>query len=584
MSANNPRVAALFNEIADFLELKGENPFRIRAYRRAALSLEALPRDIASVPARELPELPGIGKDLAGKIGQFLASGRIDLHEELGKEIPPGLLEVLRVPGVGPKTAKLLFDRLGVAGLDRLESLARAGKLAGIPGIKEKTEENILKGIDLLKRGRERRPLGRVLPLARDILARLREADPRGRFELAGSIRRWKETVKDIDILACARNAGRIMELFVGMPEVAQVVAHGATKSSIVTADGVPVDIRVVPRESFGAALQYFTGSKAHNVRLREMAVRAGLKINEYGVFREKDGRRIGGKEENEVYGALGLPFIPPEIREDSGEIEAAAGGALPELVALEQIRGDLHAHTNWSDGAHPLDELAAAARAKGYGYIAVTDHSKGLGIARGLDEARVREQLRLIRQADRKLADFRILAGIEVDIRGDGSLDLPDSLLSELDIVVASIHSGFRQPKEQITKRLLAAVRNRHVSVIAHPTGRLIGERDAYAVDLDAVFREAALRGTALEINAYPLRLDLDDVGARTAKRMGIPLVVSTDAHVASNLDFMTYGAAIARRGWLEARDVLNTLEAGPLLERLRAMRARPGHQAPRA
>ncbi|MCL5966362.1 MAG: DNA polymerase/3'-5' exonuclease PolX [Deltaproteobacteria bacterium] len=576
MGANNPRVAKLFNEIADLLELKGDNPFRIRAYRRAALSVEALPKDIASVPPEELPELPGIGKDLAGKIRRFLESGRVDLHEELKKEIPAGLLEILHVPGVGPKTAKLLFDKLGVTGLDRLEALAREGKLAGLPGIKEKTEENILKGIELLKRGKERRPLGRVLPLARDILARLREADPRGLFELAGSIRRWKDTIKDIDILACVRKPEKIMEIFVGLSEVAEVLAHGTTKSSVVTADGIQVDIRVVGKDSFGAALQYFTGSKAHNIRLREMASRAGLKINEYGVFREPDGKKIGGKAEKEVYAALGLPFIPPEIREDAGEIEAAAEGKLPDLVVLEEIRGDLHAHTNWSDGAHPLDELVAAARAKGYGYIAVTDHSKGLGVAHGLDEARLRDQVRLIREANRKLSGFRILAGIEVDIRGDGSLDLPDELLAELDVVVASIHSGFKQPREQITKRLLAAVRNRYVSVIAHPTGRLIGERDAYAVDLEAVFREAARRGVALEINAYPLRLDLDDAHARMAKRMGIPLVVSTDAHVASNFDFMSYGVAIARRGWIEARDVLNTLAAGELLDRLQAMRNR--------
>lgn len=578
MGPNNLRVAKMFGEIADLLELKGDNPFRVRAYRRAAMSLEALPKDVAAMAPDELSALPGIGRDLAGKIGQFLSTGRIDLHDELRKELPAGLLEILRVPGVGPKTARMLFERADVGDLDRLEELARAGKLSGLPGIKAKTEENILKGIELLRRGKERRPLGRVMPFAREIVARLREVDPRGLFEPAGSIRRWKDTVKDIDVVACSKKPDGIMAAFVGMPEVAEVLARGSTKSSVITADGIQVDLRVVERDSFGAALQYFTGSKQHNIRLRELAQRTGLKINEYGVFRESDGRKLGGRKEQDVYAALGLPWIPPEIREDTGEIEAAAEGKLPALVSVEDIRGDLHAHTDWSDGAHSLDELAAAARARGYGYVAVTDHSKGLGIARGLDEARLREQIRLVRETNRKLSGFRILSGVEVDIRSDGSLDLPDEILAELDIVVASVHSGFKQPREQITQRLVAAARHPLVSVIAHPTGRLIGERDAYAVDLDAVFREAARCGTAMEINAYPLRLDLDDAAAREARRMGIPIVISTDTHAASNLEFMTYGVAIARRGWLEAGDVLNTLPAEALLSRLQEKRRRAG------
>lgn len=574
MGANNPQLAKILNEIADLLEIKGDNPFRIRAYRRAALCVEALPKDVGALSPEELSALPGIGKDLGAKVGQFLSSGRIDLHEELRKEIPAGVLEILRVPGIGPKTAKMLLDRMGVADLGRLEELARKGRLSGLPGIKEKTEENILRGIEMLKRGRERRPLGRVLPVARGILAELEKADPRGRFALAGSIRRWKDTIRDIDILACSKRPEKVMDAFVHLPHVEQVLAHGATKSSVVTADGTQVDLRVIDRDAFGAALQYFTGSKAHNIRLREAASRAGLKVNEYGVFRESDGKRLAGREEEEVYAAIGLPFIPPELREDAGEIEAAAQGELPKLVTGGEIRGDLHAHTKWSDGAHDIAELAAQARARGYSYIAVTDHSKGLGIARGLDEKRLREQLGAIRRANAELGGFRILAGIEVDIRGDGTLDLPDDLLAELDIVVASIHSGFRQGKEQITRRLLAAVRNRYVSVIAHPTGRLIGERDAYEVDLDEIFREAARRKIAIEINAYPLRLDLDDTRARAAKEMGIPLVISTDTHVAANLDFMEYGVGIARRAWLTSSDVLNTLEGPQLLERLRAMR----------
>jgi DNA polymerase (family 10) len=570
----NAQIASIFGEIADLLELKGENPFRVRAYRRAAMNVEGTPKDLSSLGEDELTAIPGIGKDLAGKIRQFSETGRIDLHEELKKEIPAGLLAILRVPGVGPKTAKVLYDKRNVKSLEELEALARGKKLAGIPGIQQKTEENILKGIELLKKGRERFPLGKVLPLARNIVELLRESVPRGRFEVAGSIRRWKETVKDIDVLGAGKNPEEIASAFVRLPAVKEVLERGTTKCTILTQEGIQVDLRVVDEGSFGAALQYFTGSKAHNIKLREMASRRGWKINEYGLFRESDEKRIAGRDEEGVYSALGLPWIAPELREDTGEIEAAMEGKLPELLALADIRGDLHAHTKWSDGSHDLDGLVAAARERGYRYIAVTDHSKGLGVAHGLDGKRVAEQMAQIDAANRKLPDFRILKGIEVDIRGDGSLDLPDEVLAGLDIVVASIHSGFKQGREQITSRLLSAVRNPFVSVIAHPTGRLIGERDPYDADMEAIFREAARRGVAMEINAYPLRLDLSDQYARMAKRYGIPLVVSTDTHIAANLDFMEYGVGIARRGWIEKGDVLNTLGAAALLKRLAAMR----------
>src|SRR5512139_3386555 len=490
----NPQVASVFHEIADLLELSGENPFRIRAYRRAAMNVEAIPKDVAAMSEEELCSLPGIGKDLARKVRQFVDTGRIDVHEELQRKIPRGLLEILRVPGIGPKTARLLFDRKNVKNLEELESLARSGKLAGLPGIQAKTEENIRKGMVQLRKGMERFPLGKALPVARGIVELLQEAVPGTRFALAGSIRRWKDTVKDIDVLAAGRKPEAITKAFVGLPGTREVLERGATKSSVLTADGIQVDLRVVAEESFGAALQYFTGSKEHNVRLREMASRRGLKINEYGVFREADGRRLGGREEEDVYKSLGLPFIPPELREDTGEIEAAIAGKLPELVSLADIRGDLHVHTKWSDGAHDLDAVVGAARERKYDYIAITDHSKGLGVARGLTEERLRAQIGEIDAANRKAKGFRVLKGIEVDIRGDGTLDLPDALLSELDIVVASIHSGFRQQGEQLTKRLVAAIRNPYVSVIAHPTGRLLGEREAYPVDMEAVLSEAAV------------------------------------------------------------------------------------------
>src|SRR3990170_2585168 len=570
----NQQIAAVFSEIASLLELSGENPFRIRAYQRAAWNIGGLSQDVAEMTDEELRAIPGIGPDLVEKIRQFLGAGRVDLHADLKKEIPSGLLDILRVPGVGPKTAKTLYGKAGVRSLEDLETLTREGKLAGLPGIQKKTEENIRKGIDTLRKGRERHPLGRAIPIAEDMIRNLRAKAPLSRIAVAGSLRRWKETVKDIDILATSAKPEKVMEVFTGLPIVQEVLARGTTKSSVLTADGIQVDLRVVEDGSFGAALQYLTGSKAHNIKLREMASRAGLKINEYGIFRESDGKRIGGKQEGEVYKALRLPFIPPELREDTGEIEAAQRDGLPDLLTVEEIRGDLHVHTKWSDGAHDFDALVRAARKKGYRYIAVTDHSKGLGIAHGLDEKRLREQIARIDEVNRALRGFRILSGVEVDIRGDGTLDLPDAVLRELDIVIASIHSGFRQSRGQITARLLSAVRNPVVGIIAHPSGRLIGERDPYAVDMEALFREAAARGVAMEVNAHPSRLDLSDHHVRMAKRYGIPLVISTDTHVTANFDYMEYGVAVARRGWAVGGDVLNTLPCRNLLKRLRSGR----------
>jgi DNA polymerase (family 10) len=570
----NQQIAKIFNEIAELLELKGENVFRIRAYRRAAQNLDGLSKDVSTLSEEELTALPGIGKDLAGKVREYLATGKIAKHEDLKKDIPEGVLELLRVPGLGPKKAKQFYDTLKIKSVDELETAIRAGKLKKLPGIQAKTEENILKGIELIKRGTERRPLGRVLPLADDIVRRMKDAAPVDKIAVAGSIRRMKETVKDIDILTTSKKPEALMDAFVKLPHVSRVLMHGPTKSSVVTEEGIQVDLRVVEEDSFGAALQYFTGSKQHNIRLREMAVKAGLKLNEYGVFKEPGEKKIGGKTEEEMYKALKLPWIPPELREDTGEIEAALAGTLPDLVTLEDIKGDLHVHTKESDGSHDLDTVVQAARKKGYDYIAITDHTKGLGVAHGLDEKRLREQIRLIDEANTKLSGFKILKGTEVDIRADGRLDLPDEALAGLDIVVASIHSGFKQPQQQITQRLLAAIRNSCVSVIAHPTGRLIGERDAYAVDMEAVLKEAAKYGVAMEVNAYPLRLDLNDLHIKMAKEYGVPLVICTDTHVTTQYDFMSYGVSVARRGWVEKKDVLNTLPYEQLMKRLKSCR----------
>jgi DNA polymerase (family X) len=570
----NQQVAKIFMEIAELLELKGENVFRIRAYRRAAQNIDGLSTDVATLSDKDLTAIPGIGPDLAAKIKEFIATGRVAAHEKLRTEIPEGVLALLKVPGLGPKKAKQFYDALKIKSIDELEAAIKKGKLEGLPGVQKKTEENILKGIELLKRGTDRRPLGRVLPLAQDIIARMKDGAPVDRIEVAGSIRRWKDTVKDIDILTTSKQRDKVMDAFVKLPQVGRVLAHGETKSSIVTDDGIQVDLRVVEEDSFGAALAYFTGSKQHNIKLREMAVRAGLKINEYGVFKGPGEKKIGGEQEEDVYKALKLPYIPPELREDTGEIDAALAGKLPDLVTVEDIKGDLHVHTKWSDGSHDLDTVIEAAKKKGYQYIAITDHTKGLGVAHGLDEKRLAEEIRLIDETNKKLSGFKILKGTEIDIRSDGRLDLPEEALAGLDIIVASIHSGFKQTEEQITKRILSAIRNPYVSVIAHPTGRLIGERDAYAMDMAAVLREAAKYGVAMEVNAYPLRLDLNDLHIKMAKQYGVQFVINTDTHVTNQFDFMTYGVSVARRGWVEKKDVLNTLEYDDLIRRLQAMR----------
>jgi len=567
----NQEIAKIFNDIADLLEIKGENPFRIRAYRRAAQNIEGLVKDVAEIPKNELMKIPGIGQDLAGKIEEYIKTGTLQSYEDLKKEVPKGLSALLSVPSLGPKTAKLLFEKLNIKDMETLERFAREHKLTSLPGIKEKTEENILKGIEMLKRGIERQPLGKVLPIANDILEHLRKKAPIKKLNVAGSIRRWKETIKDIDILATSENPKEVMKAFVHLPHVKEILMQGPTKSSVIIHEGLQVDLRVVEEESFGAALAYFTGSKAHNIRLREMAVKSGLKINEYGIFREKDDKKLGGKEEEDVYRILGLPYIPPELREDTGEIEAARAGRLPKLVELVDIKGDLHVHSKWSDGSHDFEELIKEARKRGYDYIAITDHSKGLGIARGLTAERLLEEKKQIDALNKRIKGFRLLAGIEADVRSDGQLDLPDDVLKSMDIVVASIHSGFKQSREQLTKRLVSAMKKPYVSIIAHPTGRLIGERDSYDVDISEILKVAKETGTAMEINAYPLRLDLNDVHTRMAKEMGIPLVICTDTHLVNHFDYMIYGVSIAKRGWLEKKDILNTLSYSSLTKALK-------------
>ena len=567
----NQEIAKIFNEIADILEIKNENPFRIRAYRRASLNVEGLTRNVEDLSEDELLEVPGVGKDLSSKIVEYIKTGKIAAHEELKQEIPQIVLDLESVPGLGPKTAMLLYDKLHIKSIDELAKLAEEHKLAGLPGIKGKTEENILKGIGMLKRGRERSPLGKVLPIAQDIVDQLRRKAPLTRIDIAGSLRRWKDTIKDIDILAMSDNPKEVMHAFVHLSHVKDIIMQGPTKSSVVIKEGLQVDLRVVEKESYGAALAYFTGSKEHNIRLREMAVKRGLTINEYGIFRVKDNKKLGGEKEEDTYKILDLEYVPPEMREDRGEIEAAIEGKLPKLITVEDIKGDLHVHSKWSDGSHTLEQLVEAARDRGYSYFALTDHSQGLGIARGLTVERLMEQKREIAVLNKKLKNFQILHGTEVDIRSNGTLDFPDDVLQTLDIVVASIHSGFKQTKEQLTSRIIAAMKNSYVSIIAHPTGRLIGERDAYEIDMEKTLKTAKETCTAMEINAYPLRLDLSDIYAKKARELGIPIVISTDAHVTTQFSFMSYGVSIARRSWLEKEDVANTPEVKQLLKKLK-------------
>lgn len=571
----NLDIARLFDLMGDVLAIQGENPFRIRAYRRAAQSLGALAEDVAVLAAAgRLGEIPGIGKDLAGKIAEYLDTGRIADVDRATRAVPVGVVELMRVPGIGPKTARVLHEQEGVTGLDRLEALARAGKLRGRHGIQARTEANILRGIALLRGGQARMPLGRAVPLGRALAGALETVPGVERIALAGSLRRMKDTVGDIDVLVTSSRPARVMDAFVALPDVAEVRERGTTKAAIRHREGIQVDLRVVEPACFGAALVYFTGSRQHNIRIREMAVRRGLKISEYGVFRESTGRRVAGATEEEVYAAVGLPWIPPELREDTGEVEAALRDALPDLVEPGAIRGDLHCHTKASDGRHDVEEIVAAAEARGYAYVAITDHSPSARVAGGLSAAALARHVTRIRAVQRAHPRIVVLAGTECDILPDGRLDYPDDVLAPLDLVMAAIHSRFKQPRAEMTARICRAVTHPRVAILAHPTGRLLGSREPCDVDLDAVLRTAREHGVAVEINAQPERLDLDDVHARRAHELGVAVAIGTDTHRLDQLDLMALGVGTARRGWVERARVVNTWTAAALRRWLGARR----------
>ena len=559
--AANFAVASQFDLMADVLELKRENPFRIRAYRRAAQNLRALAEDAATL-AREgrLDDVPGFGADLAGKVKEYVETGRIAALAEARRGVPRGVIELLGVPGIGPLTAKRLYERYGVTGLGKLERMARAGKLRGLRGIQAKTEQNILKGIAIVRAGQERMPLGTALPLGDEIARALRAVPGVRAVALAGSLRRRRDTVGDIDVLVTSKRPAAVMHAFLALPQVADVVEHGPTKAAIRHRAGIQVDLRVVEPEAFGAALAYFTGSKQHNIHIREMGRKKGLTISEYGVFRAKSGRRVAGATEEEVYAAVGLPWIAPELREDAGEIEAALAGSLPRLLETRHLKGDLHCHTKASDGHHTIDALVEAAQRRGYTYVVVSDHSRSTRIAGGLTARELAAHVKRIRAAQKSHPRITVLAGSECDILPDGSLDYPDHLLAELDLVVAAVHGTLKQSKRAMTRRICAALANPHVDVLAHPTGRLIGTRAPYDVDIEAVLRAAKRYGKAVEINAHPERLDLCDRHARRAHELGVLVAVSTDTHVLDDLASIDLGVATARRGWTEPSHVINT------------------------
>ena len=557
---HNADVAAAFEEMADLLEIEGANPFRVRAYRFAARTLRDLPAEVGEMVAKgeDLTSLPGIGDDLAGKIKEILATGTAAAIEAQRKRVPATLTELLRIPGLGPKRVKRLAHELKIRSLSELQTAAQAGRVRTLAGFGEKTEQHILDALATRLAEAPRVQRAVAIPSAEALVAYLEQSSGVSRVIAAGSYRRGLETIGDLDILVTAPAGRAVMDRFVAYQEVRDVLAHGATKSSVRLQSGLQVDLRVVPQDSYGAALLYFTGSKAHNVVLRQLAQQRGLKLNEYGVFRGD--KPVAGETEESVYASLGLPWIPPELREGRGEIDAAKAGRLPHLVDLQDLKGDLHAHTRATDGRNSLQEMAEAARLRGLRYFAITDHSRRLTMAKGLDSTRLLQQMEDIDRLNATLSGITILKGIEVDILEDGNLDLPDEVLGRLDLVVGAVHSRFNLSNRRQTERIMKAMDHPHFSILAHPSGRLIGRREPYEVDMLRIIRKARERRCFLEINAHPERLDLTDIHCRMAKEEGVLLAVNTDAHSMLDLENARFGVGQARRGWLEKTDVLNT------------------------
>ncbi len=587
----NQDIAIMFDTMADIMEIRGKNPFRINSYRKVATILRDMPEDIGDFAgSHPIEKIPGIGKSSAAKIREYLETGQMSDYQKRLKSVPPGALKLLEIPDVGPKTIARLIDEKGITDMTSLEEAIEKGRLEGMPGIGAKTIQKMKKGIAFVKSYKGRILLGEAMPAAKEIIAALKEHAGLKQLEVAGSLRRGRETIGDVDILAAetdtneptneslpcsrsdqpdhekARRGRHIIKTFTRLPMCAETLAEGDTKGSIRTKSGMQVDLRVVPKESFGAALQYFTGSKEHNVKLRSLAAERGLKINEYGVFRGEE--KIAGKDEESIYASLDLPFIPPQLREDRGEVEAAGADELPKLIEQEHIKGDLHAHCTFSDGAMTVEEMAHAAAKIGYRYVAITDHSKNLTVAGGIDEDELKERNELIDRVNAETDGFSVLKGTEVDILKDGSLDYADSVLEELDWVIASIHDHFNMSESRMTERIIYAIRNPHVDCIGHLTGRLLNRREPYPVTVHEIIEACSEHNTALELNAHPERLDINDITCREAKKAGIMVAIGTDAHTAAQYGLMRFGITTARRGWLGPGDILNAKPCGFFLQ----------------
>jgi DNA polymerase (family 10) len=572
----NKEIAKILYEISYYLKT-GEIDFKPYVYNRAAIGVEGLEEDIENTykkgGIKALENVPGVGKSIAEKIEEYLKTGKIKYYEDLKKKMPFNMAELIAVEGLGPKKAKILWQKLGVKNLRTLEIMARNGKIRNLPGFGLKTEKNILEGIAFLKRDRGRFLLGEIMPIVNEVLEKLNKLKWAEKVSPAGSVRRMKETIGDVDILVVSKDPKKVMDFFVSLPGVAKVWGKGATKASLRMRDGFDMDLRVVPERSYGSALQYFTGSKEHNIATRSIAIEKGLKLNEYGVFR--GAKLIAGKTEEDVYRAIGLPFIPPEIREDQGEIEAAINGKLPEIIDQKDIKGDLHCHSDWDGGTNSIEKIAKAAMDMGYEYVGIADHTKFLKIERGLDEKKLERRNKEIDKLNSKLEaqglNFKVLKGCEANILNDGSLDIENETLKNLDFVIAGVHSSFKMQKGEMTARLIKAMQNPNVDIISHPTGRIIQHRDEYQIDFDRILKVAKETRTVLEINSYPERLDLKDSNIKKAKEAGVKMAVNTDTHEISQLNFMKYGISQARRGWAEKKDIINAWPLKELLDSLK-------------
>jgi len=563
----NAEIAKTLYEIGEILTIKGDR-FRSRAYNMAAQRVTVLTEDIRVIAERgELEQIPGVGKSIALTISDILENSESEVLNDLRESLPPGVLRMIEIEGIGPKLAMRFSQEFNITGIEELEKAAKEQRLRGLKGLGAKKEENIIKAISEYKNRSTRFLLGEVLPIIQGILTYMEGNEAVRRVEVAGSARRRKETVGDLDVLVSSNEPEKVTEYFVSMPPIVRILGQGPTKSTVVLRNMLQVDLRVIPPESYGAALQYFTGSKEHNVKLRTIGVKAGLKLNEYGLYDRETDELIAAEDEETIYESMGMRWMPPEIRENTGEMEAAMEDRLPELVALDQIKGDLHIHTDYSHAVDPLEHMVEKAVSMGHRYIAITDHSKGLAIAKGLSEKRLAKLIKEIETLDAEYPEVRVIKGTECDIKGDGSLDYSDDTLSQLDFVIASVHTGFQNDEEKLTQRMVDAIHNPYVKAIGHPTGRLIQRRSPYALDLDRVFEAAAEQNVFMEINGSPSRLDLTDVNARRAKEMGVKLSLGSDAHSVSQMEFLPLSVAVARRGWLTQEDVVNTWELEKVL-----------------